>query len=163
MNIFKSIFTDVANAEHSTAAWLEKTVMEIEGKAPQIDKVIDTTLEYVGLVLQTGLDAMGNVPGATLVGTVVTKARTALSVASALVTDLGPTPTAASAFADVQANLSAVLGAAQVTNKTTVAAVTKAVSEIGVLGAAVSTAASAIAAAAQQPAVGQTAAAPAGS
>jgi hypothetical protein len=79
---------------------------------------------------------------------VVNEAQTDLSVASALVADFGPTPTAASAFASVQTNLNGLLTAGHVKSTTAVAAVTKAVSEVGVIAQAVQTAASQIKAAA---------------
>jgi hypothetical protein len=138
--IVKKVIAD----EKSTAAWLEKEVTIIEGKAPTIEKVIDTTLTYVGPALTIALDALGETQLAADVTPLIIKAKTDLAVASALVTDLGPTPTAASAFADVATNLGGVLTAVKVSNPTTVAAVTKAVAEVGVLGAAVATAAAAI-------------------
>src|ERR1035441_7493479 len=52
-NVAKKIIAD----EKSTAAWLEKEVTVIEGKAPTIEKVIDTTLTYVGPALTIALDA----------------------------------------------------------------------------------------------------------
>jgi hypothetical protein len=139
-NVAKKIIAD----EKSTAAWLEKEVTVIEGKAPTIEKVIDTTLTYVGPALTIALDALGETQLAADIAPLIVKAKTDLAVASALVTDLGPTPTAASAFADVVTNLSGVLTAVKVSNPTTIAAVTKAVTEVGVLGAAVATAAAAI-------------------
>lgn len=143
-----SVFTKIAAAEHSTVAWLEKELALIEGEAPTIEKVIDTGLTYIGPVLQIALDAIDDPAAASLVGTVVTKAQADLKVVSALVTDFGPTPTAASMFASVQANLGGLLTAGQVTNAQSVAAVNKAVNEVGVLGAAVSTAAAQLKAAA---------------
>jgi hypothetical protein len=100
-------------------------------------------------VLTLALSAAGDGPAAAIVADAINQAHVDLHAASALVTDFGPTPTAASVFDAVKANLSALLTAGHVTSATSVAAVTKAVSEIGVLGAAVSTAASAVEAAAK--------------
>ena len=135
-------------AEHSTVAWLETEITKIEGKAPAIEKVIDAGLKYVGLAAQVALDATGDPAAAAVVGSVVSEAQTDLAVASALVADFGPTPTAASDFAAVQTNLNGLLTAGHVTSATSVAAVTKAVSEVGVIATAVQTAATAIKAAA---------------
>jgi hypothetical protein len=146
-----SIFSAIAAAEHSTVAWLEKELAALEGKAPTIERVIDAGLSYIGPVLQIGLAAVGEAPVAAAVGTVIAKAHSDLAAASALVTDFGATPTAASIFASVKTNLSSLLTAGQVTSTTAVAAVTKAVNEVGLLGSAVQTAATAIAAAAATP------------
>jgi hypothetical protein len=139
-------------AEHSTVAWLESEIATFEKKAPAIEKVIDAGLKYVGLAAQVALDETGDPAAAAVVGSVVNEAQTDLSVASALVADFGPTPTAATAFAAVATNLSGLLTAGHVTSTTAVAAVTKAVSEVGVIATAVQTAASAIKAAAATPA-----------
>lgn len=147
-----SLLAKIEGAEKSTAAWIEKELAEVEGKAPTIERVIDATLGYVGPALQLGLDALGDAPAAVAVGVVVAKAQSDLAAASALVTDFGPNPTAASMFASVQTNLGALLTAGQITNKTTVATVTKAVTEVGVLASAVKVAVVGIAGAAQTPA-----------
>jgi hypothetical protein len=143
-----SFFAKLVAAEKSTVAWLEKEVTVIEGKAPGIEKVIDTTLTYVGPLLTAGLEAAGDPAVAALIAPIFVKAKTDLAVASALVADLGPTPTAASAFTSVATNLAGILTAIQVKSPTTITAVTKAVSEVGVLAAGVTAAATAIVASA---------------
>lgn len=137
----ESIFAEIAAAEHSTVAWLEKELAKLVGEAPTIEKVIDSGLTYITPVLQIALSSLGDPAAAAVVGTVVTEAQSDLLAASALVTDFGPTPTAASIFASVKANLAALLTAGHVKSSTSVSAVNKAVSEIGLLGTAVQTAA----------------------
>jgi hypothetical protein len=143
-----SLFAKIEGAEKSTAAWIEKKLTEIEGKEPAVAKVIDTVLTYVTPALKIALAATGDPAAAAVVGEVAAQAETDLSVASALVTDFGPTPTAATAFASVATNLGGLLTAGHVKSSTAVAAVTKAVTEVGVLASAVQTAATAIAASA---------------
>lgn len=143
-----SFFAAIENAEKSTIAWIAKTLTAVEGKAPSIERVVDASLAYVGPVLQIGLGALGQTALAAEVGPVIAEAQSVLLATSATITDFGPTPTAASAFAAVATNLSALLAAGQVKNTTTVATITKAVSEIGTLGSAVQAAAAGIAAAA---------------
>jgi hypothetical protein len=133
----KSIFDKVVGAEKSTAAWIEKELGKFAQEEPTIAKVIDAVLTYVTPVLKIALLATGDPLAAIVVGKVAAQAEADLSVASALVTDFGPTPTAASAFAAVAKNLGGLLTAGHVTSTTAVAAVTKAVSEIGLLGSAV--------------------------
>jgi hypothetical protein len=143
-----SLFAKIEGAEKSTAAWIEKELLKIEGKEPEIAKVIDTTLTYVTPVLEIALAAIQDPAAAAVVGAVSTQAQKDLAVASALVTDFGPTPTAATAFQAVQTNLSALLPVIGVKSTTATAAVTKAVSEVGTLASAVQVAATAIASAA---------------
>jgi hypothetical protein len=149
---FTSIFAGLAKAEHSTMAWLEKGLVAFVQDEPKIEQVIDAGLSYVGPVLVLALDGLGQEATATVAEGVIVQAHNDLQAASALVTDFGPTPTAASIFAAVEKNLGALLTAGHVTSATSVAAVKKAVNEVGVLGAAVSTAVANIAAATKTPA-----------
>lgn len=144
-----SFFGGITKAVHSTVAWLEKEMTIFEREAPTIERVIDASLTYIGPALQIGLDAIGQTEAATLSGVVIKKAQSDLQVASALVYDFGPTPTAATIFSSVETNLGALLAAGQIKNATTVATVTKAVNEVGVLASAVQTAATAIGSAAK--------------
>ncbi|HEY5054672.1 MAG TPA: hypothetical protein VII58_00840 [Acidobacteriaceae bacterium] len=145
---FQSLFAKVEGAEKSTMAFIEKTLAEVESKAPSIERVVDAGLEYVGPVLQIALAAEGQTALAADIGPIIAKAQNVLVATSATITDFGPTPTAASAFASVASNLGALLAAGQIKSPKSVAAVTKAVSEIGHLGSAVQVAAAAIAASA---------------
>ena len=148
-----SLFAKIVGLEHSTVAFIEKTLAEVEQKAPGIERVIDAGLEYIGPVLQIALAAEGQTVLAAEIGPVIAKAQNMLVATSATITDFGPTPTAASTFAAVAQNLAALLAAGQVKNPQTIGAITKAVSEIGTLGSAVKLAAARIAAAAATPAV----------
>jgi hypothetical protein len=142
-----SFFSKLVAEEHTFAAWAEKELVALEQKAPKIEEIIDTTLKYVGPALQIGLTAIGDLPAAAATGLIIAEAHKDLIAASALVTDFGPTPTAASMFAAVKTNLSAILTTIKVTNPQTVATVTKSINEVGALATSVSAAASAIAAA----------------
>ena len=143
-----SFFEKIEGAEKSTVAWLAKTLTAIEGKEPAIAKVVDAAITYVVPVLKIALTATGDPAAALVIGEVAAQAETDLNVASALVTDFGPTPTAATAFHAVATNLGALLTAGHVKSATAVAAVTKAVNEVGTLGTAVDAAVAGIAAAA---------------
>ena len=145
---FISFLHKVEGAEKSTVAYIEKTLTEVEGNAPAIERLVDASLSYIGPVLQIGLGALGQTALAADVGPIIAKAQGMLVAASATVTDFGATPTAGSAFTAVATNLSALLAAGQVKNPQTVATFTKAIAEIGTLGKAVQAAAAAISAAA---------------
>lgn len=148
MSIFTSVFHGIDKAAHSTVAWLEKQLAALVKAAPKIEHVIDAGLAYVGPVLELSLTTIGEGDAAAKVVDVVREAQGALNAASALVTDFGPSPTAASIFNSVQSNLKELLTAGHVTNTQSVAAVQKAVDEIGLIGAAVGEAATAISGAA---------------
>lgn len=134
---FKSVFTGVEKAAGSTVAWLEKELVAFEQKAPAIEKVIDAGLAYIGPVLKLVLTDLGDTAASNEVTNIVGQAQNDLKAASALVTDFGATPTAASIFSSVATNLGALLTAGHVTSTQSVAAVNKAVDEIGVIGSAV--------------------------
>jgi hypothetical protein len=139
-----TFFQKLEGFEKSTAAWIEKELTKIEEKEPTLARIIDVTITYVTPVLKLALAATGDPAAAAVVGAVAAQAQRDLTVASALVTDFGPTPTAATAFAAVSANLSGLLTAGHVKSTKAVAAVTKAVNEVGAIAAAVGAAASGI-------------------
>lgn len=147
-----SFFSAIEKAEHSTVAWLEKEITALENKAPTIERVVDAGIAYVGPLLQLALTSIGAGGAAAAINTVITAAQAKIHAASALITDFGPTPTAASMFSTVQTELSGILSLIDVKNTTAVSQVTKAVNEVGVLAAGVQTAAAAITAAAEPPA-----------
>jgi hypothetical protein len=135
-----SLLSAIEGAEHSTALWFEKEWSKLHAEAPTLVNIADKTLPYVSLLLQTVVGAEAGAPAATEVGTILTKAQNDLDVANALIYDTGATPTAATAITAVQTNLKGILSATQVSNPKSVATVTKAVNELGVLATAISTA-----------------------
>ncbi len=146
-----SLFAKIVGLEHSTVAFIEKALADVEAKAPTIERVVDAGLEYIGPVLQIALAAEGQTVLAADLGSVIAKSHNVLLATSATITDFGPTPTAAGMFKSVATNLSALLAAGQVKNPKSIGAITKAVSEIGTLGSAVELAAAKIATAAAPP------------
>jgi hypothetical protein len=132
----ESIFKDIENAEHSTCAWFEKEYVKLHSEMPKIVAIADKILPYVSLLLQTVIGAEAGQPAATEAGVILAKAQSDLDIANAVIYDTGATPTAVSAITAVATNLKGVLTAAQISNPTSVATVTKAVSELGTLVAA---------------------------
>ncbi len=43
-----SIFSSIANAEHTFAAWAEKELGKLSAEAPALTKTVDTIVQYVG-------------------------------------------------------------------------------------------------------------------
>lgn len=136
----ESILQKIEGAEHSTALWFEKEYTKLHSDLPEITDIADKVLPYVSLLLQVVIGAAAGAPAAAETGAILAKAQSDLDVANALVYDTGATPTAASAIGAVQANLSGLLSASQISNSTSVATVTKAVSELGMLASAISAA-----------------------
>ena len=143
-----SFWSKIVGIEHTFTAWVAKELTAIEGAEPKIERVVDATLSYAGPALQMVLQATGQTVASGVVGNVISQAQSDMKVASALVYDFGPTPTAASAFSAVQNNLMSLLSAGHVTDPKSVQAVQKVVNEIGAVSVAVGTAATQIQAAA---------------
>jgi len=136
-----SIFSSIASAAHTFAAWAEKELTALSGKAPAIEQVTASVLKYAGPALQTVVTAEAGAPAGAIVGKVIADAQAGLTAASGLVYDFGATPSVGSVVASVQTNLASLLSAGHVTNANSVATVTKVVNELGALTAAVTPAA----------------------
>jgi hypothetical protein len=134
-----SIFSKIASAEHTFAAWAEKELTKLAGEAPTIEKVLGTVLTYAGPALQTIVTVEAGSPAGALVGKVVAQAQSDLIAASSLVYDFGVTPSVSSILSSVQTNLGSLLTAGHVTNSTSVATVTKVTGELTALLAALTT------------------------
>ena len=128
-----SIFSKIANAEHTFAAWAEKELVKLEGAAPTIEKVLGTVLTYAGPALQTVVTAEAGAQAGSVVGKVIGQAQSDLIAASSLVYDFGATPSVSSILSSVQTNLSGLLSASHVTNATSVATTTKVIGELSAL------------------------------
>ena len=128
----KAVISDIEGSEKTFVSFLVKEYAEFYKSEPTLIQTIDTTVSYTedGLAIVLPL-----VPGAgTLVGpidAIVEEAVTDLNRASALVYDFGPSPTAASIFAAVQANLAALETAGHITNPATIAKLKLIINAIG--------------------------------
>lgn len=131
-----SIFSAIANAEHTFAAWAEKELTALVNAAPTIEQVAEPVIKYAGAALQIAAGIELGSPAAAIVGSVVTQAQTDLLTASATIHDFGATPTAGSIIRAVINNLSGLLSAGHVSNPKSVDAVTKTVNSLGALAIA---------------------------
>lgn len=136
-----SIFTGIANAEHSFAAWAEKEWTAVYNEAPKLEQVADTVLKYAAGALQIAASIEAGNPAIAAISSVLATAQGGITAVSGLIADFGASPTAAGILSAVSSDLSTLLAAAHVTNATSVSAITKVVSETNVLAAAVSAAA----------------------
>ncbi|HEX5234148.1 MAG TPA: hypothetical protein VFW25_02330 [Silvibacterium sp.] len=127
--------------EHSFLAWWAKEFAKFRKGEPQIVEGLDALTKYAVPALDIAVAAAGGPAGigAEAAG-VIAEAQTGLSVASSLVDDFGPTPTAASVYGGIQSNLSGLLALDGVKNPTTVSAITKVVNLVGSTASAISAA-----------------------
>ena len=135
-----SIFTGIANAEHTFAAWCEKEWTALYNEAPKLEQVADTILKYASGALQIAAVFEGNNPEIASINKVINTAQGGITAASGLIADFGATPTVTGILTGVTTNLSGLLTAAHVTNAKSVSAVTKVVNELNTLISAVTTA-----------------------
>lgn len=132
-----SIFSSIASAEHTFAAWAEKEWAIVYKEAPKVESVLAATLKYAGPALQTVVTAEAGGPAGAIVGKVLADAQAGLVAASGLVYDFGATPTVGGVLSAVTSNLSGLLAAGHITNATSVATVTRVVNEINTVAAVV--------------------------
>lgn len=128
----QSFLDKVKGVEHSFLAFWAREFAKFQKAEPKIQEVLDALAKYGIPALDIGLAAAGGPAaiGATAAG-VIAEAQTGLTVASSLVNDFGPTPTAASVYSGIQSNLSSILALDQVKNPTTQKAITTVVNLVG--------------------------------
>lgn len=132
-------FISVIEGEAKTfASWAEKELGKLEKDAPAIEKVADTTLQYVGgaATILAGLE--GGPAASAVVKSAVSGIQTGVVALNGLITDFGATPTAASIATSLATNASALLTAGHVTNPTSVAAATGIINNLTALANALS-------------------------
>lgn len=132
-----SFFSKIAAAEHTFAAWAEKTLEALFTEAPKIEQVASTILTYVGPAIQTIVTAEAGSAAGSVVSSVLKQAQSDLTAVSGLIYDFGATPSAANIINAVKANLGALLTVGHITNPTSVATVTKVTNELNTLASAI--------------------------
>lgn len=131
-----SIFSKIIAAEHTFAAWAEKELEKLYSVTPKVEAVAAAVLKYAGPALQLVVTAEAGSAAGSLVGAVISEAQTDLIAASSLIYDFGANPTATSIINAVLKNLAALLTAGHITNAGSVSTVTKVLSSLGALAAA---------------------------
>lgn len=129
-----SIFSAIANAEHTFVAWFEKEITKIEGAAPTIERDVENGVSYATSVLTiVGSEVEAGSPAANIISTAISDLKTLSAVAY----DAGVHPTLASGFQDIATNLGALESATGIKNANTVSTVAKVISTIGAIASAV--------------------------
>lgn len=131
------LISEIEGAEHTFVSWAEKEWTALYKEAPEIENLADLTLQYVGPALQIAATAEAGNAAGELVGEAVKAAQTKLTAVSGLITDFGATTTAQGVLTTVSSDLSTILSTAGIKNPTTTSAITKAVSSVTTLAAAV--------------------------
>jgi hypothetical protein len=131
-----SIFSGITSAVHTFCAWAEKEWTVIYGAAPTVENILAATIKYAGPALQLVVTAEAGGAAGAVVGKALADAQAGLLAASSLVYDFGVSPTASGVLSAVSANLSALLSAGHITNANSVSTVTRVVTEIQALVAA---------------------------
>lgn len=130
--VHQSFWQKIQSFDHSFLAWWGKEFAKFQKAEPEIVQGLDAVTKYAVPALDIAVAAAG---GPAAIGaeaaTAIAEAQTGLSVASSLVNDFGPTPTAASVYSGIQQNLSGILTLDGVKNQTTVDAITKVVNLVG--------------------------------
>jgi hypothetical protein len=132
-----NFFSGIVAAEHTFVAFFTKEMVKLGKDEPKISAVVSAGVKYATGCLDIALPLVGYgavVPAANAISAQIQQD---LVTVNSLVYDFGPTPTAATMFASIKANLSSLLTDAHVTNPTSAAAVNKAINEVGALGAAI--------------------------
>jgi hypothetical protein len=100
-----SIFSGIANAEHTFVAWLENELAIIEKDAPKIEAYVENGATYAVATLKI---VLAQVEPGSAAANAITLAIQKILTASAVVFDAGASPTVATLFQDVVSNLSGI-------------------------------------------------------
>jgi hypothetical protein len=119
-------------------SWVAKELGKLAKAAPQIEKIADITLAYVGPALTVILAAC-DPPAAAVVGPIFAEIQKDLHVASGLIYDFGSNPTAASIVSGVEAQLSDILAAGHIKDPALVQKIQMLATTIGSLATALNT------------------------
>ena len=125
---------------HTFAGWAEKELGKLFNEAPTIEKIADTTLQYVGGAASVIAGLEGGPAASDAVKSVTTALTTGVTALSGLIADYGATPTAASIATSLASNASSLISAAQIKNSTSVAAAKAIVTNLTTLATALTTA-----------------------
>jgi hypothetical protein len=125
---------------HTFASWSEKELGKLFGEAPTIEKIADTTLQYVGGAASIIAGLEGGPAASATVTAITSGIQTGVTALSGLIADYGATPTAASLASSLATNASSLISAAQIKNPKSVAAATAIVTNLTTLATALTTA-----------------------
>jgi hypothetical protein len=128
-----SIFSGIANAAKSTAAWIEKTFTKILKTTPTVLQIIDTTLSYTSVLIEVIVERVAGTAAEAEVVKILAEVRSDIAVVQAVLYDTGTSATASSLLDAIIANLKALSAAGHVSDTATLALITKVLTELDVI------------------------------
>jgi hypothetical protein len=128
-----SIFSGIANAAKSTAAWIEKTFTKILETAPSVLSVIDTTLSYTSVLIEIIVERVAGTSAEAETVKVLAEVRSDIVVLQAVLYDTGTSTTVSSLLDAIIANLKALETAGHISDTATVTILTKVLTELDVI------------------------------
>jgi hypothetical protein len=133
MNIFTAIIKDLK----TFASKFEHELAKLWGKAPTLDSVALTTLEFAAPVVEEIVTLEGGSAAGTAVTDVLNAIETKLIAAKGLISAVGATPTVAGVLSGVSTDLSDLLSLGNISNATGVANAKIVVGELNALVTAI--------------------------
>ena len=128
-----SIFSGIANAAKSTAAWIEKTFTKILKTAPTVLSIIDTTLNYTSVLIEIIVERMAGTTAEAETVKVLAEVRSDIAVLQAVLYDTGTSTTVSGLLDAIIANLKALEAAGHISDTATAAILTKVLTELDVI------------------------------
>ncbi len=125
-----SIFSAIANAEHTFVAWFEKEIAAIKKVAPSLEQSADAAFKYASAIL--GIIA-AQVPSGSEADKILQEILSDIKVASAVVYDAGAHASVGGLVQTIVDNLGSLLKAGHITNAGSVATVTKVINTLAAL------------------------------
>jgi hypothetical protein len=137
---FSKIVTDVEGAAKTFVGYIAKQYAAIYGKEPEIEQVVDASINYIVPALVIVMDAAGQGALAPEIVAVINEAQSDLKVVGALIYDFGPSPSATKIAAAVAAKLAGIETAGHFKDAATQAKFALIVRAVGVLATALANA-----------------------
>jgi hypothetical protein len=128
-----SIFSGIANAAKSTAAWIEKTFTKILKTTPTVLSIIDTTLSYTSVLIEVIVERIAGTTAEAEAAKVLAEVRSDIAVLQAVLYDTGTSATVSSLLDAIITNLKALEAAGHISDTATLALVTKVLTELDVI------------------------------
>lgn len=123
-------------AEHTFTAWVAKTYQAFRNEEPTIVAISDRVYPYVKSAVQIAI-GFESPEVAAAAGPIIDKIHAGLDTAAGLVYDFGATPTAAGILSTVQSDLGSLESVAGIKSDGAKNAISKALSSLGALAAAI--------------------------
>lgn len=137
------IFSEIKGIEHSVVSWMAKEYAAFYKKEPEIDQIVDDTVQYVEIGLPIVLSMTGCAALDPVVEDVLNEVVSDLKVVSSTVYDFGPSPNAASILNGVQTNLLSLEAAGHIKDAAKLAKLKLIVNAVGALATVIAKAISA--------------------